>query len=220
MTDSTRSERKNNVMDNARDILDLSPVVPVVVLDRDTDAVPLAQALVRGGIRTIEVTLRTDAGLPSIERIAAEVPEIVVGAGTITEVGQAAKAAQAGAQYLVTPGCTERLLDEVDATGLPSLPGISTVSEALLLADRGASAMKFFPAEPSGGVPYLKAMAGPLPNLRFCPTGGITPDSAPSYLALPNVRCVGGTWLAPKDVLAAGDWDQIESLARHAADLG
>lgn len=206
-------------MNTAADVLELSPVVPVVVLDEATHAVPLAQALLRGGIRTIEVTLRTPAGLSAIERIAAEVPDIAVGAGTITEPGQAAQAAQAGAQYLVTPGCTERLLDEVDDTGLPSLPGISTVSEALRLAERGARALKFFPAEPSGGVPYLKAIAGPLPELLFCPTGGITPDSAPKYLALPNVRCVGGSWLAPKDLLAAGDWGQIEALARAAAEL-
>lgn len=207
-------------MDTADEVLDLSPVVPVVVL-RDADhAVPLAQALVRGGIRTIEVTLRTDAALSAIERLANEVPDIVVGAGTITERGQAATAAKAGARYLVTPGYTERLLDETDDTGLPCLPGVSTVSEALRAAERGHRALKFFPAEPSGGAAYLKSLASPLPELRFCPTGGITPDNAPTYLALPNVRCVGGSWLAPSDSLAAGEWGHVEALARHAADLG
>jgi 2-dehydro-3-deoxyphosphogluconate aldolase / (4S)-4-hydroxy-2-oxoglutarate aldolase len=206
-------------LNTAADVLELSPVVPVVVLDDAAHAVPLAEALLRGGIRTIEVTLRTPAALPAIERLAAEVPELIVGAGTITEPGQAKKASQAGARYLVTPGYTERLLGEIDDTGLPCLPGVSTVSEALYLAERGARALKFFPAEPSGGVPYLKAIAGPLPELRFCPTGGITQDNAPKYLALPNVRCVGGTWLTPKGLLAAGEWGQVEALARLAADL-
>ena len=207
-----------NVM-NSADVLELSPVVPVVVLDDAAHAVPLANALLRGGIRTIEVTLRTDAGLSAIEQISAEVPDVVVGAGTITEPGQAEQAAKAGARYLVTPGCTDRLLAEVDDTGLPCLPGVSTVSEAMRLAERGLRALKFFPAEPSGGVPYLKALAGPLPDLRFCPTGGISPDNAPKYLVLPNVRCVGGSWLAPKGLLAAGAWGEIETLARQAADL-
>ncbi|MBA8825648.1 2-dehydro-3-deoxyphosphogluconate aldolase/(4S)-4-hydroxy-2-oxoglutarate aldolase [Saccharopolyspora lacisalsi] len=207
-------------MNTASDVLDLGPVVPVVVLEDAEHAVPTAQALLRGGISTIEVTLRTPAALSAIERIAAEVPEVVVGAGTITERGQAQRAAKAGARYLVTPGFTETLLDEVDDTGLPSLPGVSTVSEALRLAERGARALKFFPAEPSGGVPALKAFAGPLPELRFCPTGGITPDNASSYLALPNVGCVGGSWLCPRDLLAAGEWEQVETMARQAAQLG
>ncbi|MEV0049633.1 2-dehydro-3-deoxyphosphogluconate aldolase / (4S)-4-hydroxy-2-oxoglutarate aldolase [Saccharopolyspora shandongensis] len=206
-------------MKTAADVLELAPVVPVVALDDVAHAVPLAEALLRGGIRTIEVTLRTPAGLPAIERIAAEVPEMVAGAGTITEPGQAKRAADAGARYLVTPGTTDRLLDDVEASGVPFLAGASTVSEAMRLAERGATAMKFFPAEPSGGVPFLKAIAGPLPGLRFCPTGGISPQTAPNYLALPNVGCVGGSWLAPKDVLAAGDWAQIEQLARDAAAL-
>ncbi|KAA5826813.1 bifunctional 4-hydroxy-2-oxoglutarate aldolase/2-dehydro-3-deoxy-phosphogluconate aldolase [Saccharopolyspora hirsuta] len=206
-------------MNTAADVLDLSPVVPVVALDDVAHAVPLAEALLRGGIRTIEVTLRTPAGLPAIERIAAEVPEMVAGAGTITEPGQAKRAADAGARYLVTPGTTERLLDDVEASGVPFLAGAGTVSEAMRLAERGATAMKFFPAEPSGGVPFLKAIAGPLPQLRFCPTGGISPRTAPDYLALPNVGCVGGSWLAPKDLLAAGDWAKVEQLAREAAAL-
>ncbi|GAB3281168.1 bifunctional 4-hydroxy-2-oxoglutarate aldolase/2-dehydro-3-deoxy-phosphogluconate aldolase [Parasphingorhabdus pacifica] len=207
-------------MKTAAEVLDISPVVPVVALDDAAHAVPLAEALLRGGIRTIEVTLRTPAALPAIERLAAEAPDIVVGAGTITEPGQAGKAADAGARYLVTPGYTDRLLDELDDSGLPYLAGASTVSEAMRLAERGATGMKFFPAEPSGGIPYLKSIAGPLPNLRFCPTGGITPESAPRYLALPNVGCVGGSWLAPSSLLAAGQWGQVEALARQAAAMG
>lgn len=206
-------------MNTASEVLDLSPVIPVVALDDAAHAVPLGQALLRGGIKTIEVTLRTPAGLPAIEALAAEVPEIVVGAGTITELGQADKARQAGARYIVTPGSTDRLLDDVEATGLPYLAGISTVSEAMRLAERGATAMKFFPAEPSGGVPYLKSIAGPLPQLRFCPTGGVSEDNAADYLALPNVGCVGGSWLTPGDLVRAGDWGQIEELARKAAAL-
>ncbi len=209
----------NHLMNTAAEVLDLAPVVPVVALDDVAHAVPLAEALLRGGIRTIEVTLRTPAGLPAIERIAAEVPEMVAGAGTITEPGQAKRAADAGARYLVTPGTTDRLLDDIDASGVPYLAGAGTVSEAMRLAERGATAMKFFPAEPSGGVPFLKAIAGPLPDLKFCPTGGISPQTAPNYLALPNVGCVGGSWLAPKDLLAAGDWARIEQLAREAAAL-
>ena len=207
-------------MNTAAEVLDLSPVIPVVALDDPAHAVPLAEALLRGGIRTIEMTLRTPAGLPAIEHIAAEVPEIVVGAGTVTEPSQVGRAVDAGARYLVTPGCTDRLLDHVDAVGVPYLAGVSTVSEAMRLAERGANAMKFFPAEPSGGVPYLKAIAGPLPHLRFCPTGGIGPGNAASYLALPNVGCVGGSWLTPKDLLVGGEWGRIEDLAREAAELG
>ncbi|GAA2800055.1 bifunctional 4-hydroxy-2-oxoglutarate aldolase/2-dehydro-3-deoxy-phosphogluconate aldolase [Saccharopolyspora taberi] len=204
----------------AADVLTLSPVVPVVALDDAAHAVPLAEALLRGGIRTIEVTLRTPAGLPAIERIAAEVPDLVVGAGTITEPGQAGDAVKAGARYLVTPGSTPKLLDDVEDSGVPYLAGVSTVSEAMRLAERGVTAMKFFPAEPSGGVPYLKSIAGPLPGLRFCPTGGISVETAPKYLALPNVGCVGGSWLAPKKLLDAGAWGEVEALARQASALG
>ncbi len=204
---------------DSTDLLELSPVVPVVALDDAAAAAPLANALLRGGITTIEVTLRTPAGLPAIERIAREVPGIVIGAGTITEAGQAARAVDAGASYIVTPAATDRLLDDVAATGLPYLAGVSTASEAMRVAERGVTAMKFFPAGPSGGVPYLKALAGPLPHLRFCPTGGVTADNARDYLALPNVGCVGGTWLTPKESLLSGDWATVESLAAQAAAL-
>ncbi|SFK36570.1 2-dehydro-3-deoxyphosphogluconate aldolase / (4S)-4-hydroxy-2-oxoglutarate aldolase [Amycolatopsis sacchari] len=201
------------------ELLDLSPVMPVVVLDEVADAVPVARALLAGGIRVIELTLRTPVALAAIERVAAEVPEIVVGAGTVTTPEQAKQAADAGAKFLVTPGCTDRVLEAVVGTGLPFLPGAGTVSEAMRLAEQGLTALKFFPAEPSGGVPFLKAIAGPLPGLRFCPTGGITPETAPAYLALPSVGCVGGSWLTPKDALAAKDFDRVTALAREAAAL-
>ncbi|KAA2254836.1 bifunctional 4-hydroxy-2-oxoglutarate aldolase/2-dehydro-3-deoxy-phosphogluconate aldolase [Solihabitans fulvus] len=206
-------------MTTGPDLLDLSPVVPVVVLDDADQAVSLAKALLRGGIRVIELTLRTPAALAAIERVAAEVPEMVVGAGTVTAPEHAELAAKAGAAFLVTPGSTDRVLDAVEATGLPFLPGASTVSEAMRLAERGLTALKFFPAEAAGGVDFLKSIGGPLPGLRFCPTGGITPQSAPNYLALANVGCVGGSWLTPKSALAAGDFGLIESLAKAAAEL-
>lgn len=201
------------------ELLELSPVMPIVVVDEADDAVPVARALLAGGLRVIELTLRTPAALDAIERVAAEVPDIVVGAGTVTTPEQAKQAADAGAAFLVTPGITERVLDAAFATGLPFLPGASTVSEAMRLAERGLTALKFFPAEPSGGIPFLKAIAGPLPQLTFCPTGGIRPETASGYLALPNVGCVGGTWLAPRDTLAAKDFGRIEELARQAATL-
>ncbi|MEU5692685.1 bifunctional 4-hydroxy-2-oxoglutarate aldolase/2-dehydro-3-deoxy-phosphogluconate aldolase [Actinosynnema sp. NPDC020468] len=206
-------------MTTSAQLLELSPVVPVVVVDDAADAVPLARALLRGGVGVIELTLRTPAALAAIERVAAEVPGIVVGAGTVTTPEQAGQALKAGASFLVTPGATTRLLDAVEDTGLPFLPGAATVSEALVLAERGLTALKFFPAEASGGVDFLRSVAGPLPGLRFCPTGGISVTSAPSYLALPNVGCVGGSWLTPKDAVASGDWERIAELAAAAAAL-
>ncbi len=206
-------------MTTGADLLGLSPVMPVVVLDDVADAVPTARALLAGGIGVIELTLRTPAALASIERIAAEVPEIVIGAGTVTAPGHAKQAADAGAKFLVTPGCTDSVLDAAFDTGLPFLPGASTVSEAMRLAERGLTALKFFPAEASGGVAYLKSIGGPLPGLRFCPTGGITVKTAPSYLALSTVGCIGGSWLTPKDALAAKDFGKIEALAAEASKL-
>ncbi|MFE9745820.1 bifunctional 4-hydroxy-2-oxoglutarate aldolase/2-dehydro-3-deoxy-phosphogluconate aldolase [Actinosynnema sp. NPDC091369] len=203
----------------AADLLALSPVIPVVVVDDAEHAVPLAEALLRGGVRVIELTLRTPAALAAIERVAAEVPGIVIGAGTVTAPEHAEQAAKAGAAFLVTPGSTDRVLDAAEDTGLPFLPGAATVSEAMRLAERGLTSLKFFPAEAAGGVDYLKSIGGPLPGLRFCPTGGITPATAPNYLALPNVGCVGGSWLAPKDALASGDWARVEELARAASAL-
>ncbi|MGQ4268360.1 bifunctional 4-hydroxy-2-oxoglutarate aldolase/2-dehydro-3-deoxy-phosphogluconate aldolase [Nocardiopsis changdeensis] len=201
------------------DILALAPVMPVVVLHDAEAAVPLARALVAGGLPGIEVTLRTPAALGAIERIAAEVPEAVVGAGTVTTPELAGAAAEAGARFLVSPGATDTLAVAMADTGLPFLPGVSTVSEALTMLERGVSELKFFPAEAAGGAAFLKSLSGPLPGVRFCPTGGITPASAPDYLALPNVGCVGGSWLTPADAVAAGDWDRITGLAREAAAL-
>ena len=201
-------------MTTGQDLLELSPVMPVVVIDDADDAVPTARALLAGGIGVIELTLRTPAALSAIERVAAEVPDIVIGAGTVVSPDQAKQAADAGAKFLVTPGCTDAVVDACFESGLPFLPGASTVSEAMRLAERGLTALKFFPAEASGGVAYLKSIAGPLPSLRFCPTGGITVASAPSYLALPNVGCIGGSWLT-----ASLDPAAIEKLAAEAAAL-
>ncbi|MFF8829218.1 bifunctional 4-hydroxy-2-oxoglutarate aldolase/2-dehydro-3-deoxy-phosphogluconate aldolase [Streptomyces sp. NPDC015131] len=206
-------------MTAAPSVLDHAPVLPVVVLEDATDAVPLARALVAGGLPAIEVTLRTPAALDAIRAIAAEVPGAVVGAGTVVSARGAADAVDAGARFLVSPGCTGGLLDALDASGVPYLPGVSTASEVLALLERGVYEMKFFPAQAAGGTAYLKCLAGPLPGARFCPTGGITPASAPAYLALPNVGCVGGTWMLPPDALAARDWTRVESLAREASAL-
>lgn len=201
-------------------LLRRAPVVPVVVLDDALAAVPLARALVEGGLPVIEVTLRTPAATEAVRRIAAEVPGAVVGTGTVRTPDDVRRSAEAGARFLVGPGTTPRLLDAMEDSGLDLLPGTATISEMLAVAERGHTACKFFPAEAAGGRPFLKAVAGPLPELRFCPTGGITADAAPEYLALPNVACVGGSWLTPPDLVAAGDWDRIRSLAAAAAALG
>jgi 2-dehydro-3-deoxyphosphogluconate aldolase/(4S)-4-hydroxy-2-oxoglutarate aldolase len=201
------------------DLLSISPVVPVVVIDDVADAVPLARALARGGVRIMEITLRTDAGLGAIERVAAEVPETTVGAGTVTTPEEAAAAQKAGSRFLVTPGATDRLLTAVLDTGLPILAGAGTLTEILRLREHGQQAMKFFPAEAAGGTAYLSAVAGPVPDVRFCPTGGITPGNAGEYLALPNVGCVGGSWLTPRALVRAGDWAAIERLAAEASGL-
>lgn len=200
-------------------VLDVVPVLPVVVLDRLEDAVPVARALVAGGLPAIELTLRTTVALDAIRAIADEVPEILVGAGTIVRPEQAAQAAAAGARFLVSPGATPALLGAMAATGLPFLPGTATVSEVLSVLEAGFTDMKFFPAEAAGGVPYLRSVASPVPDARFCPTGGITPATAASYLALSNVGCVGGSWLTPPDALATRDYDRVEDLARAAAGL-
>lgn len=200
-------------------LLDLAPVIPVVVIDDVETAVPLARALVAGGLPVIEVTLRTDVALEAIGRIAAEVPEAVVGAGTVRTAADIAASVAAGSGFLVSPGTTPSLADAMAASGVPYLPGAATASEVMALAERGLKELKFFPAEPAGGVPYLKALAGPLPDVRFCPTGGVRPATAPDYLALPNVGCVGGTWLTPADALRAGDWGRVEKLAAEAAAL-
>ncbi|SDK02483.1 bifunctional 4-hydroxy-2-oxoglutarate aldolase/2-dehydro-3-deoxy-phosphogluconate aldolase [Streptomyces indicus] len=200
-------------------VLDLAPVVPVVVIDDLADAVPLARALVAGGLRAIEVTLRTPAALDAIRAVADEVPDAVVGAGTVISARNVEDSVAAGARFLVSPGWTEALLDAMKGSGVPFLPGVSTTSEVVALLERGVHEMKFFPAEAAGGTAYLKSLAGPLPQARFCPTGGITPASAPGYLALKNVGCVGGSWMLPADAVAAKDWARVEKLAREAAGL-
>ncbi|GAA3166054.1 bifunctional 4-hydroxy-2-oxoglutarate aldolase/2-dehydro-3-deoxy-phosphogluconate aldolase [Planomonospora alba] len=200
-------------------LLDIAPVVPVVVIDDVETAVPLARALVAGGLPVIEVTLRTSCALEAIRRIAAEVPGAVTGAGTVRTPADVAASVEAGARFLVSPGSTASLVDAMAGSGVPFLPGTATASEVMALAERGVTEMKFFPAEAAGGVPYLKSLGGPLPEVRFCPTGGIKPGTAPDYLALPNVGCVGGTWLTPADALAAGDYARIEKLAAEAAAL-
>jgi len=200
-------------------LLDLAPVIPVVVIDDADRAVPLARALLAGGLPAVEITLRTPCALDAIGRIAAEVPDAVVGAGTVRTPADVDACVRAGARFLVSPGVTPALLDAMLGSGLPFLPGAATVSEVLALAERGLRELKFFPAEAAGGVPYLKSLASPIPDVRFCPTGGITPRSAPDYLALPNVGCVGGSWLTPADALASGDYARVEKLAREAASL-
>ena len=201
------------------DVLDLAPVIPVVVVESVEQAVPLARALVRGGIPVIEITLRSEAGLAAIEAVASEGEGMVVGAGTVVSPEQVRQVQDAGAKFLVTPGSPPRLLEAAQTSGLPLLAGAGTLTEMLTLAEAGLEAMKFFPAEASGGRPYLSAVSGPCPTLRFCPTGGITPETAAAWLALPNVGCVGGSWLTPKDAVAQGDWARIEALAAEAAAL-
>jgi 2-dehydro-3-deoxyphosphogluconate aldolase/(4S)-4-hydroxy-2-oxoglutarate aldolase len=203
-----------------RSLLDIVPVIPVVVVHDAADAVPIARSLVDGGLPIIELTLRTPAAMDAIERIATEVPDIMVGAGTIVDTNQPKQAAAAGAQFLVSPGSTPALRSAMRDTGLPHLPGVATVSEVLTLLEDGYTEMKFFPAEAAGGAAYLRAIHSPVPAARFCPTGGITPTNLASYLALPNVGCAGGSWLTPADAVQRQDWARISSLASAARDLG
>jgi 2-dehydro-3-deoxyphosphogluconate aldolase/(4S)-4-hydroxy-2-oxoglutarate aldolase len=201
--------------DGLEEILTLAPVVPVVIIDDIAEAVPLARALVAGGLRAIEVTLRTLAGLEAIRRIAGQVEGAVPGVGTVLTPEQARAAAQAGARFAVSPGATPKLLDALEQSGMAPLPGVATASEAIALIERGYRFAKFFPAEPAGGAPFLAALASPLPQLRFCPTGGISPINAPSYLKLRNVLCVGGSWM----LKAKPDWAAIATLAAQANAL-
>lgn len=198
-------------------ILSLSPVMPVVVIEEAELAPELARAFVRGGIRVVEVTLRTPAALAAIEAIAREVPEIAVGAGTVLSPEDLRAAASAGATFAISPGATPALLGAAASAPIPYLPAVATASELMLGLASGHHCFKFFPAAPAGGIPMLKAFAGPFPKARFCPTGGITQESVKSYLDLPNVLCAGGSWLSPADALAARDWKRIEALAARAA---
>ncbi len=200
-------------------IVALAPIIPVLTIERAADAAPLARALVRGGLPVLEITLRTGVALEALRTIAGEVPEAFVGAGTVLNARQLDQARQAGARFTVSPGCTPGLATAALASGLPFLPGVQTVTEAMALADRGFSLLKFFPADVAGGLGWLKAVAAPLAGLRFCPTGGIGAETAPAYLALTNVACIGGSWVAPKKAVAEGDWGTIERLAAAAANL-
>jgi 2-dehydro-3-deoxyphosphogluconate aldolase/(4S)-4-hydroxy-2-oxoglutarate aldolase len=199
--------------------LRLAPVVAVVVIDKLGDAVPLARALVGGGVRAIEVTLRTPVSLDAIRAIAAEVEGAVVGAGTLLTPKDLRAAEEAGARFGVSPGVTPALLDAADDSVLPYLPGAATATEAMQLFERGYTLQKFFPATPAGGPEYLRSLASPLPGIRFCPTGGISALTARDWLAVPNILCVGGSWLSAAKLVRAGDWQQIEALAREAAAL-
>ena len=195
------------------------PVIPVIVLQRVQDAVPLAEALLAGGVKVLEVTMRTPVALQCIEAIAKAVPEAVVGAGTIRSAADAQAALDAGSRFAVSPGYTAEVGAACRRIGLPLLPGVATASEVMAAQADGLSFLKFFPAMQAGGIPMLKALAGPFPDISFCPTGGITPETAPQFLALPNVRVCGGSWLTPADAVAAGDWARITRLAREAQAL-
>jgi len=195
----------------------LAPVVPVLTIDRVADAVPLARALVKGGLPVLEITLRTRTAMEALGAIAREVPEAVVGAGTVLEVSQVEKIQRLGARFAVSPGSTPALVAGTKAARLPFLPGVQTVSEAMVLAEQGYRLLKFFPAETAGGLAWLTAVGAPMAGLRFCPTGGIGADTAQAYLDLANVACVGGSWVAPRAAVAAQDWSQVERLAAAAS---
>jgi len=200
-------------------ILKLQPVVPVLVIKDLAHAVPLARALVAGGLKAIEITLRTPVALDAIRAVADEVEGAVPGAGTVLNAEQYHQAVAAGSQFIVSPGTTQELLDVARKSPVPMLPGAATPSEVMALREEGYQVLKFFPAEQAGGVAYLKSLSSPLAGTMFCPTGGITPDNARDYLALPNVICVGGSWVAPAALVEAGDWDGITRLATEASWL-
>ncbi len=202
----------------ARTLCDMAPVIPVLVIEDASVAAPLARALIAGGLPVLEVTLRTPAALDAIAQMAL-VEGGVVGAGTLLSPADVARAKAAGARFGVSPGTTDALLDACEAADLALLPGAATASEAMRLLERGYTMQKFFPAEASGGAPALRAIGAPIPQVAFCPTSGVTPENAPDYLALKNVRCVGGSWVAPRALVDAGDWTAIEALARQAAAL-
>ncbi|MBY5364118.1 2-dehydro-3-deoxy-phosphogluconate aldolase [Rhizobium leguminosarum] len=200
-------------------ILKLQPVVPVLIVDDAKTAVPLARALVAGGLKAIEITMRTPAALEAVRAVAAEVEGAEVGAGTILNVAHWEAAVAAGSKFIVSPGMTQELLDAAADSDVPLLPGAATASEVMALREEGYQVLKFFPAEQAGGAAYLKALSSPLAGTLFCPTGGISLKNANDYLSLPNVICVGGSWVAPKELVAAGDWAGITKLAAEAAAL-
>lgn len=201
------------------DVVGAGPVMPVVVIDNPADAVPLANALLNGGVRVIEITLRTPRALECVALIARDCPGILVGVGSVRRPDEVEAAAAAGAQLLVTPGSPPTLLAACEASGLATLPGAATATEMLILADRGYDVVKFFPAEQLGGVDALRALSGPLPDIRVCPTGGITPELAPAYLRLPTVPCIGASWVTPPQALRDADWETVTRLARRSRTM-
>jgi len=204
---------------NVLELMRLGPVIPVIIIDRLEQAVPLAKALVAGGVRVLEVTLRTPVALEAIRAIASEVGDAIVGVGTISRPDDFVQAAAAGARFGVSPGLTPSLIDGARASGLPLLPGVMTPSDIIAARTAGFTELKLFPAQQAGGIGMLKALGSPFPDVMFCPTGGVTAESAPDFLVLPNVACVGGSWLTPKDIVAKGEWARITDLARAAASL-
>ncbi|QJP99624.1 bifunctional 4-hydroxy-2-oxoglutarate aldolase/2-dehydro-3-deoxy-phosphogluconate aldolase [Herbaspirillum rubrisubalbicans] len=206
-------------MKTTLEIMRASPVIPVIAIDKFEHAVPLARALVAGGIRVLEVTLRTEHGLPAIRAIAEQVPEAIVGVGTLTAPEEFTASRDAGAVFGVSPGLTPALIEAAKRSGLPLLPGVMTPSEVMAAREAGFRQLKLFPAVPAGGIGMLNGIAGPLADVSFCPTGGITQETAPQFLACKNVVCVGGSWLTPKAAIEAGDWSKITEIAKAAAAL-
>ncbi|TMH37213.1 MAG: bifunctional 4-hydroxy-2-oxoglutarate aldolase/2-dehydro-3-deoxy-phosphogluconate aldolase [Betaproteobacteria bacterium] len=204
---------------NPRELAAPGPVIPVIVIQRLDDAVPLAQALIEGGVRVLEITLRTPVALRCMEAIARAVPDAIVGAGTVRNVADAQAARDAGCRFAVSPGYSSDVGIACRNLGLPLLPGVATASEVMQANADGYDFLKFFPATAAGGIPLLKALAGPFPDVAFCPTGGITVETAPQFLALPNVKVCGGSWLTPQDAVDAKDWPRITQLARASAAL-
>lgn len=202
---------------NIHDILAQASIIPVLELDRPEDAAPLAVALAEGGLRVVELTLRTEAALPAVAIMKKAASSLIIGMGSVRKTDDVSRSLNAGAEFLVSPGASHSLLDSMRESGAPALPGVATASEAMTAAEAGFEALKFFPAEPAGGIAYLKSLAGPLPAIRFCPTGGISAEKAAEYLSLPNVACVGGSWIATRAMIAAGDWKTIAANARRAA---
>jgi 2-dehydro-3-deoxyphosphogluconate aldolase/(4S)-4-hydroxy-2-oxoglutarate aldolase len=204
---------------DALDLMRVGPVIPVIVIDEAVHAVPLAKALVAGGVRVLEVTLRTPVALEAVRAIAREVTDAIVGVGTISRVEDFQQAIDAGAGFGVSPGLTPELIDAARASSLPLLPGVMTPSEIIAARAAGFVALKLFPAQQAGGIAMLKALSGPFPDVTFCPTGGVTAANAPAFLALPNVGCVGGSWLTPRDAVKAAEWGRITTLALEASRL-
>jgi 2-dehydro-3-deoxyphosphogluconate aldolase/(4S)-4-hydroxy-2-oxoglutarate aldolase len=204
---------------NVLELMRIGPVIPVIIIDDPARAVPLARALLDGGVRVLEVTLRTPVALDAVRAIAAEVKDAIVGVGTISRPEDFPLAAAAGARFGVSPGLTPALIEAARASPFPLLPGVMTPADVIVARAAGFTELKLFPAQQAGGIGMLKALGSPFPDVTFCPTGGVTQESAPDFLALPNVACVGGSWLTPKEAIAKGDWKKISALARAAAEL-